>query len=276
MKFVRCLLMPAIMLALLSVPAQAQLLDDVESRRAGVNTRLSLSFSQVIQYRRHLPLVIGKEVTIYLRPASQQARIPGQRLYRSSHRVKVNGESIRVSVFEERPQAKDHRVTLRFSRKLRFKVFPGRGGANIDVVLSPAGKKSSRKKTTVKPYYAIRLARSKRKLKIATRLPTSLKKYPVYVSRNKKTGYQLLMGMFPSRSQAKSLLPRVRKRYSSATVVQLTRAQLMLAKKSRAASSKSPRVELDRCAGIKTDERRGRGYQTETLCEGSRYLFPSC
>lgn len=244
MKFVRCSLMPAIILALLSVPAQAQLLDDVESRRAGVKTRLSLSFSQVIQYRRHLPLVTGKEVTIYLRPASQQAHIPGQRLYRSSHRIKVNGKLIRVSVFEERPQAKDHRVTLRFSHKLRFKVLPGRGGASIDVLLSSAVKKSRKKKATTKSWYAIRLARSKRKLTTAIRLPKSLRKYPVYVSRDKKTGYQLLMGLFPSRSRAKSLLPRARKRYPSASIVRLTRAQLKLAKNSQASRSKSAGVRL--------------------------------
>ncbi|MBE9516835.1 MAG: tetratricopeptide repeat protein [Proteobacteria bacterium] len=255
MKFDRCLLWRDLMvglvlgLVLLPVPAQAQLLDDVEPVRGGSTTRLALSFSQAIQYRRHLPLVVGKEVTIYLRPVSQQARIPGERLYRSSHTITVNGKKLRVSVFEERPQAKDHRVTLRFSRKLHFKILPGRGGSSIDIVLSSAKKrsvkkKSSRKKTVAKSWYAIRLGRSKRKLSTQIQLPRSLDKYRIYVSHNKKTGYQLLMGLFPSRSRAKSLLPGVRKRYPSATVVKLTRSQIKLARKSRAKRSSSIAVEL--------------------------------
>lgn len=140
-------------LLLCTLPVYARLLDDVDISRANGTTVIGLNFAQAIQYRRHIPLVAGSEVTIYFNPMSRQARTPGAREHRSRHSFTYNGKRIRVSISEDFRSDGNHRVIMIFSQKVQFKVIPGRGGSVIEVVLAEAGRQAA-KKTKKEPVKA--------------------------------------------------------------------------------------------------------------------------
>ncbi len=218
---------------LLALAAQAQIVDDLEYRRDGVNAVLAIRFVTPVQYQRSVVARSGDQVTIFYRvlPTRQtlelvttERRLPGRQ-------VGSAGASLpTATVTDDAAPGSDseRRVVVRLSTPVRQSVRAGRGGSSIEVVLEGRGMlltapvPESELPATATAGFRVTLESSEQAGNyLSSPVPASLQDVNVFTTRRVEGGrtlHETHLGPFATRAEAESALAAVRRRFPAAAV----------------------------------------------------------
>lgn len=220
----------ALAFLLVSMGANAQLIDDIELRQEGADAVIQIKFIAAIQYRRPVASRAGDLVQVFYDVLPTRDRLnlaPGERRVvggaASMPEIAISDEAVNT-------QSRNRKLVLRFSKPHPYKLRAGRGNRSVEVVLAGLGE-AVRAVAMIKPGV---IADSERRFiitlqssenpgsQLAAAVPTQLQEYQTYTARrivNGKTVYETNIGYFATSREAQKALAILSPRFPGAVVV---------------------------------------------------------
>jgi hypothetical protein len=217
--------------------AHADVLEDIDVRREGVNAVVQIRLAMPISFVRATASRTSDLTQAYyrVRPSlsDKPSYVPGERRV-----VEIKG--LPVITIEDEPvqtgflQDPNRRLVMALGQASKFKVRTGKGDRSIELVLEGLGSKvpddagflkmSSAALSPDQNYVIALLRSSSPKLSMDLPVPQSLQQYQVFTSRRLVQGkqvHEMDLGYFSTLAEAEAALKLLKDRFPQSVIVQL-------------------------------------------------------